>query len=445
MASAAPEPFTISVPEEQLEDLRRRLLAARVVPDEIEDAGRDPNGAWAYGTDRQTLQAYLHHWLEAFDWRRQEAALNALPHFTLPVRGLRTHFIHQRSEDPAAIPLLLVHGWPGSIVEFLKVIPPLAAAGFHVVAPSVPGYGWSEAPKRRGANTGFMAEQLHQLMMQLGYDQYAAQGGDWGGIITSFIAGQYPQHCVALHLNFCVAMPPRDWYGLLKTVLGLPFMSSEEWAGLASTRYFLQYETAYQQIQGTKPQSLAYGLNDSPVGLLAWILEKFQSWSDSRGGGPEDAGITKDEILTNVMVYWVTQTIASSCRIYYETLPYRPGATGGLLSAGGAPGYVPVPTGVLWARSELIKAPRHVAALAFNIKHWSPQEKGGHFFALEQPELLVADVRRFFREVVSFEQCKASPPRPGQGRPTEPGRYALLAAAAGALGLAAFRRLRSRL
>jgi len=440
MVSPAPEPFVIHASDEQLEDLRRRLKAARIVPNEIEGAGRDPNGAWAYGTDRTTVREYVSYWLDSYDWRRHEAELNTFSHFTMPVNGLRTHYIHQLSNDPSAIPLLLVHGWPGSVVEFLKVLPLLTAGGFHVVAPSIPGYGWSEAPKQRGADVHFMADHLHCLMLQLGYEQYVAQGGDWGAIITGSIASQYPQHCVALHLNMCVALPPRDWYGMLKAMLGMLFISSEERRALASTYYFRKYESAYQNIQGTKPQSLAYGLNDSPVGLLAWILEKFQSWSDSRGGQPEDSGLTKDEILTDVMVYWLTESIASSFRLYYETLPHHPTAKGG----SDFPPYVAVPTGVLWAKSELFKLPRHMAALGFNLKHWSPQDMGGHFFAFEKPKLMAADIQHFFHKVIDIEQCKAHPPRPGQGRPFEPGKYALLVLTAVAVGSAVLDRIRRR-
>lgn len=417
VSMSEPEPFTITIPEEQLTDLRVRLSAARVVPDDVAPGDRDPNGSWSYGTDRSVLKDFVQYWLEVYDWRAHEAKINELAHFTMPVLGLQMHFIHERSQVADAIPLLLVHGWPGSVVEFFKVIPKLKDAGFHVVAPSIPGFGWSEAPKMRGGNCDFMARHMHELMLQLGYDQYAAQGGDWGSIITGICARQYPEHCVAYHTNMCVAAaPPTDLYGLMKTLFGLASMSAAERQGLRSTKYFMLYETAYQKIQGTKPQSLAYGLNDSPVGLLAWILEKFQSWADCGGGGPEKSGLTKDEILTNVMVYWVTQTIASSCRIYYETLGHSPKAP-----SKGFGGYVAVPTGVLWA-NDIFKFPRFQAELQYNVKHWSVQTKGGHFFAFEQPQVFVAEVTHFFREVLSFEDCKRRTAKRGQGRPWELGR-----------------------
>lgn len=434
---AAPEPFRIHVPEEQLEDLRLRLRRARVVPDEVGAGEFDPNGAWAYGTDRNTLRDFVEHWLEKYDWRLHEARLNALAHYKLSVKGLGMHYIHERSDDPAAIPLLLVHGWPGSIVEFLEVIPKLKAAGFHVVAPSIPGFGWSEAPSGRGGHARFMADHMHELMLLLGYEKYVAQGGDWGSIINSFVARQYPQHCVAYHSNMIYpGMPPFDMYSILKVLLGLVRMPASERQGMKDTFYFIKHETAYQAIQGTKPQSLSYGLNDSPVGLLAWFLEKFQSWADCGHGGPEMSGLTKDDILTNVMVYWVTQTIASSCRIYYESLGMAPGGKMFLLSS-----YVAVPTGVLMA-NDIFKFPRVLVELSYNIKHWSDQAKGGHFFAFEQPHAFAADVVHFFKSVINFEDCKKNAPKLGQGRPLEFGRVAMYAALCALLAKVLRRRLR---
>ena len=399
----APSPFTIHVPDDVLDDLRWRLQRARVVPDNVGAGLHDPNGAWAYGTDRDTLKDYVSHWLNGFDWREQERKLNAFPHFTLLVNGLSTHFIHQRSQDPDAIPLLLVHGWPGSVVEFLKVLPLLNR--FHVVAPSIPGYGWSEAPKNPGASVVFMAEHFAELMRLLGYRHYCAQGGDWGAVITSQLAARHPESCVALHVNLCVAVPSTV-PDLLKAILTIPFWTKEEWAGLRSSLYFRKYESAYQKIQGTKPQSLGYGLNDSPVGLLAWILEKFQTWSDCHGGRPEESGLTKDEILTDVMVYWTTQSITSSCRLYYETLALHPQAEQkSSRSSSRHFRYVSVPTGVIWSPAEIFLVPRKVCELSFNIKHWSTPSKGGHFFAFEQPQLMAQDLNHFFFEVIHFPDC----------------------------------------
>ena len=435
-----PTPFKIHVPDDDLADLKARLARTRIVPDEILDRDADASGAWAYGTDRTVLQEYVSHWLHKYDWRKKEAELNSLPHFRMEVQGLQTHFIHQRSENRDAIPLLLVHGWPGSIVEFLKLLP-LLAEKFHVVAPSIPGYGWSEAPKRRGAGAQFMADHMAELMRKLGYDTYVAQGGDWGAIITSLVAQRFPQNCVALHINMCVAIPS-DWYDVVKALLGLPFWTREEWAGLKTTMYFQKYETAYQKLHGTKPQSLGYGLNDSPVGLLAWILEKFQSWSDSRGGRPEASGLTMDEILTNVMVYWTTQSITSSLRLYYETLSIHPPPQSDASDKGRSrfKGVnVAVPTGVLWAHTDLYKLPRNIVALCYNIRQWSTPSKGGHFFAFEQPQIMAADIERFFCKTLDFHHCKKNAPSPG--RPVRPGKYILLAVMAAGI----IRALRSRL
>ena len=442
---AVATPFQIHVSDDDLADLKARLAKARIVPDEIVDRSADPNGAWAYGTDRTVLQDYVSYWLHKYDWRKKEAELNAFPHFRMHVRGLQTHFIHQRSANPDAIPLLLVHGWPGSVVEFLKLLP-LLADKFHVVAPSIPGYGWSEAPKKRGADVAFMADHMAELMRLLSYDKYAAQGGDWGAIITTSLAQRFPQSCVALHINMCVGVPG-DWYDVVKALLGCPFWTREEWAGIRSTMYFLKYETAYQKLHGTKPQSLGYGLNDSPVGLLAWILEKFQSWSDSRGGRPEASGLTMDEILTNVMVYWTTQSITSSLRLYYETLAIHPPPQG-LERGAQAAGLrrmrisVAVPTAVLWAHTDLYKVPRNVAALCYNIRQWSTPPKGGHFFAFEQPQLMAADIERFFCQSLNFEQCKKHAPPPG--RAVRPGKYILLSIMAAA-AISGMRVLRHRL
>ncbi|CAJ1437262.1 unnamed protein product [Effrenium voratum] len=407
-------PFRIHVPEEDLADLRERLARARL-PDQV--LGKGPGGAWAYGSDKATVQDYLTYWRDNFDWRQQEAKLNALPHFTMKVRGLQTHFIHRRSEDPEAIPLLLVHGWPGSVAEFVKVLPMLR---FHVVAPSICGYGWSEAPHEPGADVEFMADHMAELMEQLGYRHFVAQGGDWGSAITTLVAARFPERCVALHLNMCVPVPP-DWYSGIKALLSIPLWSREEWRGLRSTLRHMAFGTGYMLLQGTRPQSLGYGLNDSPVGLLAWFLEKFQSWSDCEHGRPEDSGISMDEILTHVMIYWTTQSITSSCRLYYETLPLHSGAkplTGS---------YVTVPTGVIWAK-DIFLLPRKVAQQVYvNLRHWSVQPKGGHFFASEQPKLFAEDLHRFFYEVIDFQSCLRS----AHGRtPFQPGRYLLLGLAA---------------
>lgn len=423
-----PVSFRCHAPDADLEDLKKRLDRVRAVPETSRAVEYDPSGSWTGGTDRDELARYLRHWADGFDWRQQEAKLNELPHFLVGHRGLQTHFIHLKSNAARAVPLLLVHGWPGSVAEFQKAIPLLADAGFHVVAPSLPGFAWSEASAERGMDVHWVADHLHELMQGLGYTHYVAQGGDWGGMISSRIAFRYPEHCVALHLNFCIALPT-DWYAVLKSVIGMLFMSRDEWDALKSTIYFIRWETAYQAIQGTKPQSLAYGLNDSPVGLLAWQLEKFQSWGDCGSNSPDASGLSMDEILTNATIYWMTQSIGSSFRLYYESLGLNPAAAKVSYAPGG---FVPVPTGVLWAKRELIKLPRHVVASCFNLKRWTKAKKGGHFFAFEQPHAFVEDVKKFFKETTDFDECCAKAPKHGSGRGFEPIRYLLVVGVAAA-------------
>jgi len=447
MASA--EPFKIQVHDDVLDDLKSRLSKSRIVPNEV-GAGRfDDNGSWSYGTDRSTLAEFVKYWLEVYDWRKEEAKLNALSHFKMRINGLRIHFVHERSSRADAIPLLLVHGWPGSVVEFTKVIPRLRDAGFHVVAPSIPGFGWSDAPTEPGADVAFMAEHMNDLMLQLGYAQYAAQGGDWGSIIAAVCAYRFPSRCVAYHTNMPAPLAlPSDLYGVLRLLFGLATMSSKERQGVRDTMYFLRYETAYQRIQGTKPQSLSFGLNDSPAGLLAWLLEKFQSWSDCGRAGPEESGLTKDDILTNVMVYWTTQTIASSCRIYYETLGHAPARRKQAYFLGSPlnyHGYIAVPTGIIMSPSEIFKFPRILAELSYNLKRVTSPSVGGHFFAFEQPDIFVEDVVAFFQKVINFSECKSSCPKFGQGRKMEYCRIGMYVLLLGLFGAGVRRRLVSRL
>lgn len=446
---AVAEPFKIDVPDEVLADLKSRLSTSRIVPNEVGAGQFDPNGSWSYGTDRSTLIEFVQYWLEVYDWRKEEAKLNAVSHFKMKVNDLRIHFVHERSSQADAIPLLLVHGWPGSVVEFLKVIPRLRDAGFHVVAPSIPGFGWSDAPTEPGADVAFMAEHMNELMLQLGYAQYVAQGGDWGSIITAVCAYRFPNRCVAYHTNMPVPMTlPSDMYGMVRLLFGLVTMSRKERQGVRDTMYFMRYEDAYQRIQGTKPQSLSFGLNDSPTGLLAWLLEKFQSWSECGRAGPEQSGLTKDEILTNVMVYWTTQTIASSCRIYYETFGHAPVKRNQQYILGSPlnyHGYIPVPTGIILSPSEIFKFPRIVAELSYNLKHVTSPSVGGHFFAFEQPDMFVEDVVTFFKKVIDFGECKSSCPKFGQGRKMEHGRIIMYLTLFVLFGFGVRQRVMSRL
>jgi pimeloyl-ACP methyl ester carboxylesterase len=377
------ERFTIDVPEAVLEDLRQRLARTRF-PDQLEDAG------WSYGTELSYLRELVRYWREEFDWRKQERALNRFDHYKTPINGLSLCFIHQRSKEPDAFPLLIAHGWPGSLFEFHKIIGPLtdpvAHGGkredaFHVICPSMPGYGFSEAPRKPGFGIKQVAETNAALMAALGYTRYGAQGGDWGALATAYLARVAPERVAGIHVNMLVAGPPP---GKAPT----DDVTPEELGWLAEMQSFRKHESGYQSIQRTKPQSLGYGLNDSPVGLAAWIVEKFAGWSDCHGD--VESRFSKDELLTNIMIYWVTQSITSSMRLYCETDRARSEAPEPRIEA---------PTATAVFPKELYKVPRAWAEAAYNLKRFTVFPSGGHFAALEEPEALVGDVRAFFREV----------------------------------------------
>jgi len=376
-------PFSIRVPDAALDDLKQRLARARF-PEPLPPAG------WAYGTDLAYLKDLVGYWRDRFDWRAQERRLNQFEQFTTSIDGLPVHFIHRRSKQPNAFPLLVTHGWPGSIVEFTKVIGPLtdpAAHGgraedaFDVVMPSLPGFAFSGKPAEPGYDPARIAQMLAKLMARLGYQRYGAQGGDWGAIVNTQVALADPQHVAGLHLNMCTAAAPAG----ADANAGL---SAAEAARMKARQTFQAEETGYQQIQGTKPQTLGIALNDSPVGLAAWIVEKFRTWCDC-DGNPETI-FSRDELLTNITLYWVTQTAASSARIYYEsrhpTTPVNRNR-------------IEVPTACADFPKEIIWSPRAHVAARYNIVRWTEMPRGGHFAALEQPQLLVDDVRAFFREV----------------------------------------------
>ena len=381
---AAIRPITIAVPDAALDDLQARLARTRL-PDQI------PGTGWDYGTDGAYLEGLLAYWQDGFDWRAQERRINDLDNFVTSIDGVDVHFVHQRSTNPDAIPLLLTHGWPGSFVEFLDLVGPLTdpaahggnpADAFHVVVPSLPGFGLSGKPAERGWGPEKMADVLAALMERLGYDRYGLQGGDWGGIIGRTFAGNYPDHVIGFHTNFILGGPPPG---------GDPSEGvSEAESALRQerTRAFAE-GSAYQDIQGTKPQSLGFGLNDSPAGLAAWIVEKFHGWSDNDGN--VESAFTKDEMLTNITLYWVTQTITSSTRIYYESRHAQTTRPPVL--------FVEVPTGAAIFPKEIYFTPRRWAEARYNIVRWTVMPRGGHFAALEEPELLVDDVRAFFREL----------------------------------------------
>jgi len=379
------ESFSIHVPDSVLEDLKERLARTRF-PDQLEGAG------WDYGTELSYLRELVSYWREKYDWRAHERALNRFDHWKTRVRDLEIHTIHQRSPEKDAFPLLITHGWPGSVFEFHKILgpltDPLAHGGrredaFHVVCPSMPGYGFSQAPRTPGFDIRQVAETNAALMAQLGYPRYGAQGGDWGGIATAWIARLDAAHVAGIHMNMVVAGPPT---GAANPMEGV---TPQEAGWLGEMGSFQKDGTGYQQIQGTRPQTLGYGLNDSPAGLAAWIVEKFRAWSDC--GGDVETRFTKDELLTNVMLYWVTQSITSSTRLYCETM--RTGRFGP------TDGKVQVPTAGAIFPKELYKSPRSWAEAAFNLKRWTVFESGGHFAALEEPAALVDDIRGFFRDL----------------------------------------------
>lgn len=378
-------PFQVGVPQAALDDLRNRLANTRL-PDQI------PGASWEYGAERGYLEELLTYWMNEFDWRAQEARINAFDQFTTEIDDVNMHFIHQRSTNPDAIPLMIVHGWPGSISEFLEIIPPLvdpAAHGgdtedaFHVIAPSLPGFGFSGIPKARGYNPERIAHMLAALMERLGYESYAIAGGDWGAIINRHLANHYPERLIGLHSNMIIAAPPEDEEQRNRA-------TPEELALTGARAAYMQNETGYQAIQGTKPQTLGYGLADSPAGVAAWIVEKFHGWTDMPQGpeGDLDDHFSKDDLLTNISIYWFTGTITSSTRIYYEnrnTPAEKPIE------------YIDVPTGAAIFPAEIYMAPRAWAEAAYDLRHWTVMPRGGHFAALEQPELYLNDLREFFQ------------------------------------------------
>ena len=379
---AAIRPFTIHVDDSVLADLKARLARARI-PDALQGDG------WTHGTDVEYLKALVAYWRDRFDWRAQERRLNLFEQFTTDIDGLTVHFVHRRSKEPRALPLLVTHGWPGSFVEFTKIIGPLtdpAANGgrredaFDVVMPSIPGFAFSGKPREPGFDPARVAAIEAKLMARLGYARYGVQGGDWGAIISAAVARDAAAHVAGLHLNMCFGAPPAG----SDPTAGL---SDAERARLKAREIFQAEETGYQQIQGTKPQTIGIALNDSPVGLAAWIVEKFRTWCDC-GGNPESI-FTKDELLTNITLYWVTQTAASSARIYYENRHAAPAA----------PRRIEVPTACADFPKEVIWSPRRWLEPRFNITRWTEMPRGGHFAAFEQPALLVDDVRAFFRDL----------------------------------------------
>ena len=380
------EPFRIDVPETELDDLRERLKAARWPERETVDD-------WSQGVPLDYLRELCAYWADGYDWRRTEARLNALPGYRTEIDGLGIHLLHVRSPHSNALPLVMTHGWPGSIVEFLKVIEPLSdpaahggdpADAFHVVCPSLPGYGFSDKPERPGWGVERIAAAWTELMARLGYERYGAEGSDWGTSVSALIGQRDPDHVAGIHLMPPLASPDPATFDDL---------TDAERAALASLEHAAEWESGYSTEHATRPQTIGYALADSPVALCAWIVEKFWAWTDC-DGHPENV-LTTDELLDNLMLYWLPRTGASSARLYWESI-----AKVNELIAGSVHDVVEVPTGCSIFPKELQRPSRRWAEKRFlDIRHWNELDRGGHFAAFEQPELFVDEVRTFFRQV----------------------------------------------
>jgi len=372
-------PFRIDIPEADLEDLRQRLRLTRwPEPETVDD--------WSQGVPLAYLRELCGYWLEGYDWRACEQSLNRFPQFVTEIDGLEFHLLHVRSPEADALPLVMTHGWPGSVVEFRKVIGPLtdpvrhggeAADAFHLVCPSLPGYGFSGKPARTGWGVARIADAWHVLMTRLGYDRYGAQGGDWGSGVTTALGIRHPDHLAGIHLNMVTVRPGPG---------GTDDLTEREKAAVASFQHYWDVDSGYSKEQSTRPQTVGYGLVDSPAGLCAWILEKFWSWTDC-DGDPASV-LTRDEMLDNVMLYWLPGTGASSARLYWESF--------GRGLAGTAA--VGVPVGCSVFPKEIFRPSRRWAEKAYaDLRYWNEPAKGGHFAAFEQPEIFVQEVRAAFR------------------------------------------------
>ena len=377
-------PFTIAVENSVLDDLRQRLADTRW-PDEI------PNTGWDYGSNLTYIKELVDYWRTDFDWRAQEAKLNAFNHFKSEVDGLDIHFIHEKGKGPNPIPLIITHGWPSCFFEMTKIIPLLAdpasyggdaADSFDVVAPSLPGFGFSDHAQDRGMEIQRVAGMWNKLMSQnLGYPKFGAQGGDIGSGVTARLGFAHSDTLYGIHLTSISRPTPYLGPG------SKPVTDSEQ-ALITQRDKWFQDEGGYNHIQGTKPQTLAYGLNDSPVGLAAWIVEKYRTWSDC--GGDVEKSYTKDELLTIVTIYWVTQTISSSTRMYFENQKH--------LWTMEKDQKVPTPAGMAMFPQEISKPPREWGERSYHVRRWTEMASGGHFAALEEPQLLAEEVRAFFRD-----------------------------------------------
>ena len=369
------EEFRIDIPQADLDDLRDRLAGTRW-PDQL------PGVGWDYGIALDDVRELAEYWRTGYDWRVHERQLNSFPQFTTEIDGQRVHFLHVRSGVPGALPLIMTHGWPGSIVEFMEVIGPLTDPGAHggdpgdafdLVVPSIPGFGFSGPTHERGWNVGRVARTWDELMRRLGYQRYGAQGGDWGSGISRELGVLFPEQLIGVHLNTLSPYFSGD----------LGELDLQDRERVERLRRFRQTGSGYGAIQATRPQTVGYGLTDSPAGQLAWIAEKFGEWTD---GGL--TAVDRDQMLTNITVYWLTGTAGSSARLYYEAA--RAGR-------GGPPAVSTVPTGVAVFPAEIAPPVRRLAEQSNHIVHWSEFDRGGHFAAMEEPGVLIEDVQEFFR------------------------------------------------
>ena len=377
------QPYIVDVSDETLNAVREKVDAYpwHEMPDD---------GGWAYGTNLDYMKELAEYWVNDYDWRKHETALNVFPQFIAEVNGIDMHFIHEIGSGPSPTPLLITHGWPGSVVEFMEVIEPLAHPerfggkvedAFTVISPSLPGFGFSGRPPRPYGPRK-MGEVLNTLMVDiLGYDNYIAQGGDWGGTIASYIGFDYPENCKAIHINILTVRHPD----------GPQTEEEKEWERQFDLDQIM--EDGYRTQQATRPQTLSYGMMDSPIGIAAWIIEKYYSWSDTNCDDIESV-YTKDELLTNVMIYVVTRTFNTASWIYYG----RREEGGRILSSQGNP--ITVPTGcALFPKEMSAWPPRSYVERLCNVQHWTEMPRGGHFGAMEEPELLVEDIRAFARKL----------------------------------------------
>lgn len=377
MSNMAIKPYQINVPQTVLSDLLERLKDTRW-PDEVKGSG------WSMGTNLDYMRELTDYWQHQYDWRKQEAKLNEFKQFKAEVDGLGIHFIHERGQGPNPIPIVITHGWPGSFFEICKLIPLLTdpasyggdpADSFDVIVPSLPGYGFSDRPRERGMMSSRRAAELWVKLMTevLGYKRFAAAGGDFGSIVTQYIAADHPELLIGIHLTYI---------GHYASIPDPSELSEAERRYLGALQQWSMREGGYYMIHSTKPQTLSYGLNDSPVGLAAWVAEKFQSWTDSDGG--IEWRITRDELLTNIMIYWVTETIGSSVRTYFDNEPQK------------LEPLPAVPAAFAAFPKDLNPPPREWVERRVHLQQWTEMPRGGHFAAMEEPELLAEDMRAFF-------------------------------------------------